>query len=181
MMTAALALLASATIGSTSESYAGRSSTAGSAIPAPLARGWHSGTTSAVTVATEPAATAVLESPLAKPRPGRPYAGGSPALTIHSARNEVESFLVVVNGGAKGLTGVAIDIPAEPVAGAAIALYAAHYVNISKPSGCSNGPTGLCPDALVPAVDVYVGEKRNAFPMAVPDGENRVAWAGEEL
>ena len=145
------------------------------AILAPFPRGWHSGTTSAVT--NEPAATAVLESPLAKPRPGRPYAGGSPALTIHSARNEVESFLVVVNGGAKGLTGVTIDIPAEPVAGAAIALYAAHYVNITKPSGCSNGPTGLCPDALVPAVDVYVGETRNAFPMAVPAGENRVAWA----
>jgi hypothetical protein len=25
-------------------------------------------------------------------------------------------------------------------------------------------------------VDVYVGEQRNAFPLAVPAGENRVVW-----
>ncbi len=34
----------------------------------------------------------------------------------------------------------------------------------------------LFPDALVPERDSFYGEDRNAFPMAVPAGENRMAW-----
>ena len=50
--------------------------------------------------------SAVLESSLAKPRPTGAYEGGTATLQLHSARNEVESFLVIVSGGAAGLTGV---------------------------------------------------------------------------
>ena len=34
----------------------------------------------------------------------------------------------------------------------------------------------LFPDALVPERDSFYGEDRNAFPMTVPAGENRMAW-----
>jgi hypothetical protein len=34
----------------------------------------------------------------------------------------------------------------------------------------------LFPDALVPERDPFYGEDRNAFPMSVPAGENRMAW-----
>ena len=41
----------------------------------------------------------VLESALAKPRPSGTYGAGRPILPIHCAKNEAESFLVVVSGG----------------------------------------------------------------------------------
>jgi sialidase-1 len=118
---------------------------------------------------------AVLESALAKPRPLTPYAGGAPTLHLHAARNEVESFLVVVNGGRAGLTGVAIDLAAPSGPIGAATLFAARYVNATKPSGCS-GAAGLWADPLVPDTDVYVGERRNAFPLTVPPGQSRFAW-----
>ena len=118
--------------------------------------------------------SAVLESALAKPRPAGAYAGGRAVLPVHCARNEVESFLVVVSGGAAGLTGVTVGF-AAPLAGAAVTLHAARYVHATKPTGCT-GAAGLWADPLVPDVDVYVGERRNAFPLAVPAGENRVVW-----
>lgn len=34
----------------------------------------------------------------------------------------------------------------------------------------------LFPDALIPKVDYFYGETRNAFPYTIPAGENRVAW-----
>lgn len=116
----------------------------------------------------------VLESALAKPRPSGTYGAGRPILPIHCAKNEAESFLVVVSGGASGLTDVVVDFPA-PLAGAAVSLHAARYVNATKATGCT-GATGLWADPLVPAVDVYAGERRNAFPLTVPAGENRIVW-----
>jgi hypothetical protein len=35
---------------------------------------------------------------------------------------------------------------------------------------------GQYPDALVPAVDEYVNETRNALPVSVPAGQTRVLW-----
>ena len=81
---------------------------------------------------------------------------------------------MVVSGGASGLTDVVVDFPA-PLAGAAVSLHAARYVNATKATGCT-GATGLWADPLVPAVDVYAGERRNAFPLTVPAGENRIVW-----
>eukprot|EP01052_Picozoa_sp_SAG31_P016633 SAG31_NODE_1108_length_9862_cov_5.407662_4_plen_1095_part_00 len=119
--------------------------------------------------------SAVLESALVKPRPRAPYRGGAPTLQLHIARNEVESFLVVVSGGSSaGLTGVTVKLDADGPIGAAT-LFAARYVNASKPSGCS-GAVGLWADPLVPDTDVYVGERRNAFPLTVPSGQSRFAW-----
>jgi hypothetical protein len=95
---------------------------------------------------------------------------------VHSAKNEVESFLVVISAGEAELTNVTVDFARSLVAaGAAVTLYAARYVNATKATGCT-GATGLWADPLVPDVDVYVGEKRNAFPLRVPAGENRIVW-----
>ena len=87
-------------------------------------------------VKTDEGPVAVLESALAKPRPTQAYAGGSRTLPLHAARNEVESFLVVINGGGAGLTGVTVHFP-PPLAGGAVTLHAARYVNATKPTGCS--------------------------------------------
>ena len=89
---------------------------------------------------------AVLESALAKPRPTQAYGGGSRTLPLHAARNEVESFLVVVNGGGGGLTDVTVRFP-PPLAGGAVTLHAARYVNATKATGCSGAvgePRSAC-------------------------------------
>jgi hypothetical protein len=133
------------------------------------------------------AVSAGLASALTKPRPTGPTAaaassssggsstgGGSASLAVYSGRNEVESFLIIVNGGARGIDGVQVDVPL-PMPGAAVMLHAAHYHMCEKPSGCS-GARGLWPDALVPDVDLHVRQKRNAFPLAVPARQNRIVW-----
>jgi arabinan endo-1,5-alpha-L-arabinosidase len=103
---------------------------------------------------------AVLESALAKPRPAGAYYTDQAVLQVHCAKNEVESFIVVISGGSAGLTGVTVDFTV-PLAGATVSLHAARYVNATKSTGCS-GATGLWADPLVPDVDVYVGVSKTA-------------------
>ena len=79
--------------------------------------------------------------------------------------------MVVSSGSAAALTGVTVEVAAAaPIS--SVMLYAARYVNATKSSGCS-GAVGLWADPLVPDTDIYVGEKRNAFPLTVPAGRNR--------
>lgn len=57
-------------------------------------------------------------------------------------------------------------------------LYREAYVDVAVRSGphAVALPTGRWPDALVPDVDPYLGQRRNAFPFSVPAGENRVVY-----
>lgn len=98
---------------------------------------------------------------------------------LAAAANEGEGFQAVVAGGEGGLTGVSAamsdlvgpaTIPADRVT-----VYREEYLEVRQPSD-ANGLTGPVPDALVPAVDPFVGEERNAFPFDVPAGELRVLW-----
>lgn len=55
------------------------------------------------------------------------------------------------------------------------------WINTSWKCGGATAPAVdarrcLFPDALVPERDAFYGEDRNAFPMTVPAGENRMAW-----
>jgi hypothetical protein len=68
------------------------------------------------------------------------------------------------------LTGPGGAIPEENVV-----IYREEYVDVSRRSD-SEGATGRWPDALIPARDPIYGEARDAFPVDVPAGENRVAW-----
>src|SRR5262249_38964053 len=54
-------------------------------------------------------------------------------------------------------------------------LYREEYLDIKIPSSIE-GHAGRWPDALVPDVDAYVGERRRAFPFDVPPGEGRALW-----
>eukprot|EP01045_Picozoa_sp_COSAG04_P051256 COSAG04_NODE_21216_length_378_cov_0.584229_1_plen_125_part_11 len=100
------------------------------------------------------AGAAVLESALAKPSPERPWPRGSPrrwALT--AAKNEYESFLVVLNGP---LQGVRVAPPAFPQGTARSMVFAARYVKATRAAGCL-GRVGLTMDPRVPDGDVLVG------------------------
>src|SRR4051794_12983767 len=92
--------------------------------------------------------------------------GGAEA-RIDAASGEWEAFQVVVRGPLSGVRATArVDGLPAPL------LYRVAYLEVKTPSS-SEGRPGLWPDALVPDVDAFVGEKRNAFPFDVPAGEQR--------
>jgi hypothetical protein len=87
---------------------------------------------------------------------------------IAAAQNEFESFHVVVTGAASGVS-VGLeglnDGRGHTITGRDAILYREALINVASPTG-GDGAAGLWPDALIPAIDPIVGEKRNAFPDA---------------
>ena len=94
---------------------------------------------------------------------------------VAAAQNEYEPFLVVLNGP---LTNVSIHDLRLPAAVSAIEhrVYRVEYVNVVNVSDCDSPGPGRYPDALIPAVDEYVNETRNALPVTVPANQSRVLW-----
>jgi hypothetical protein len=106
---------------------------------------------------------------------------GSTTARISAASNELESFQVVITAGAAPLRGATVSL-ASPLQGPGgtipardVTIYREAYLDIKHPSDLE-GSKGRWPDALIPKVDPFYGEHRNAFPVNVPAGENRVAW-----
>jgi hypothetical protein len=106
---------------------------------------------------------------------------GASRARISAARNEFESFQVVVSADTASLRGVNVSV-ASPLTGPGgaiplrnVRIYREAYLDIKQPSDLE-GSRGRWPDALIPKVDEFYGERRNAFPVNVPAGENRVAW-----
>ena len=103
---------------------------------------------------------------------------GEPEAQLEAARGEWEPFQIVVHAAHGTLVGVTADASALSGPGplAAPRLYREQYLEIKTPSSVE-GHAGPWPDALVPDVDAWVGEKRRAFPFDVPAGETRAIWA----
>ncbi len=53
-------------------------------------------------------------------------------------------------------------------------MYVEQFIDLVKASSVDGG-TGR-PDALIPGIDRYVNERRNAFPLSVPRGQNQPLW-----
>jgi hypothetical protein len=126
------------------------------------------------------APTVTVADSLATVRPDQPASGPTSAV-ISAARNEFESFQVVVAAGDAVSPGVSVSL-AQPLTGAGgtipaanVSIFREEYLNLRRASDLE-GDTGPWPDALIPTVDAYYGEARNAFPVDVPAGQNRVAW-----
>jgi len=119
-----------------------------------------------------------LESAMVKIRP-QTQPGTLRELSLFAARNEFVSFQVAFHGGQTGLTvsGVSLHTLQGPglIAGGNITLYREAFLDITRPSSPDPKP-GLWPDGLIPDIDELVGEKRLAFPFAVPPGEARAIW-----
>jgi MYXO-CTERM domain-containing protein len=111
-----------------------------------------------------------------KIRPGaQPPAGATATAKIAAAKNEFESFQVVITGQAKGVSmslEALSDGAGHTISGRDVVLYREALINVAFPSG-GDGAAGMWPDALVPDVDPIMGEKRNAFPFDVPANESR--------
>jgi len=110
-----------------------------------------------------------------KVRPTDPPGAGT-SVHLSAARNEFEPFQVVVQGAATGVQATASDLVGPgTIPASQISLYREALYNAINPSG-PDGATGRWPDGLVPDVDGFVHEKRNAFPFDVPAGEERAIW-----
>jgi hypothetical protein len=107
----------------------------------------------------------------------RPDAAPRPATqaSLEAARNEFEAFQVVVTGHAARVSAEATPLQSGGAAIADVKLYREDLIDLAQPSSLDGG-TGRWPDALVPDVDDVVGERRNAFPFDVGDGESRAIW-----
>lgn len=124
---------------------------------------------------TAASAAQVWTAPAAqKIRPQTP-AGSASTAKLSAAQNEFESVHVVVTGQASGVSMSLASLDdgrGNVISGRDVVLYREALIEVKRPSG-QDGATGQWPDALVPDVDPIAGEKRNAFPFDVPEGESR--------
>lgn len=104
--------------------------------------------------------------------------GSTQLSQIEAARNEYEMFQVVIRngGGTLRVTDVHFALPTLPRGNLSdverVMVYRTGYMNVTTPSN-SEGATGLWPDALIPKIDTYACEQRNAFPVDVPVNRNQ--------
>ena len=120
--------------------------------------------------------------PLAKVKPLDPV----PSLLLKSVdlyagRNEFEPFQIVLRGRAQDLSGIDIGFSdlrtteGAEISSKNVTVYLEEFVNLRHPSSIEGGE-GLWPDPLIPRVDRYANEVRNAFPFTVRRGRNQPLW-----
>lgn len=94
---------------------------------------------------------------------------GGISLTM-AAKNEYEPFFVVFQGH-QTVQGVVVN---TSTSGIDVAVYRLGTVSVVNVTDCDSPGPGKYHDPLIPDVDVYVGEKRAAFPFTVQDDETVV-------
>jgi len=122
------------------------------------------------------------ENSLTKIQPATPVKPRPSAIYLSAARNEYEPFQVVVRSIGGALRGVDVDLSDfHGGRGAKIScrenctIYRELYIRVTTPSG-PYGSIGEWPDPLIPKIDRYAGERRNAFPFDVPQDRNQPIW-----
>ena len=122
--------------------------------------------------------TVVLTHGAVKVRPDAAVPSSAVVKQVAAARNEYESFQVVVSvpdgGSSAVVTSVGVSLPSA-LGPEAFLVHRQAYLNISVVSNCAGDP-GRWPDPLIPDTDVYAKQKRNAFPVTVPSGTNQAFW-----
>jgi hypothetical protein len=120
--------------------------------------------------------------PLAKVRPFDPVPNApAKSVDLYAGRNEFEPFQIVLRGKSKDLSGVDIGFSDFHSADGAeisannVTVYLVEFVNLKRPSSIEGGD-GLWPDPLIPRVDRYANEARNAFPFTVRRDRNQPLW-----
>ncbi len=135
--------------------------------------------TNNVTVTLPTGASPVsLLSTMVKVRPYDIVAAATPPLNVPVAGNQYASWQVVVEGRAEDLTGVNLTVSnfndglGNSIPSSNAVIYLQKYVNAFYPSRTQTD-IGEFPDPLIPKVDPFVNETRNAFPFTV----NRISPA----
>jgi Glycoside hydrolase 123, catalytic domain len=103
-------------------------------------------------------------------------------IQFSAARNEFESFQVHIQAVTNPIQlDVTVNDFVDSISGTVIPaatnvfIYREAYLNITQLSDVY-GRLGVTPDPLVPKVDPYFHQARNAFPETIPVGETRSAW-----
>lgn len=113
----------------------------------------------------------------------RPTDRPSPAARaeLWAGRNEFEPFQIALTSTGGPTAQVSARL-SQPLAGSCgtigaenVTLYRQVYHHVAVPS-FGEAAAGDWPDALIPDVDPYLRQKRNAFPFDVPAGETRAIW-----
>jgi len=119
-------------------------------------------------------------------------AGNGAKVSLSAARDEYQSFQIVVNGASQGLKNVDVKISdlvgpvGEVIPRTSFTLYREKYVYVSSSSpnwGGTNKPlgTGWYPDGLIPFTDPETGKPLSgatlrAVPFDVKTGNNQPVW-----
>ena len=135
------------------------------------------------TVRADPANTSVwITGPLEKVLQTNTTPGSTQSLQISAARNEFADFQVHALPTANSIQmNVKVGDFTNSQAGYVIPsatnvfLYREAYLNITTLSD-QNGTLGVTPDPLIPTVDPYFGQTRNAFPVTVQANQTQSAW-----
>jgi len=119
---------------------------------------------------------------LTKVRPLDPFPVSPVAVAaLYAGRNEFEPFQIVLRADEKDVANIDIRVSDLRTSRGAeisrnnITVYFEQFLNVTKPSAIG-GAAGPWPDALIPRVDRYANEKRNAFPFALRRGQNQPLW-----
>jgi len=105
-------------------------------------------------------ATAV--SSLVKVRPGDTLPPRT-RVSLHAARGECEGFQLATTAPARQVRPGPLSLQGPAGKRLQGALYREAFLTVASPSG-PDGATGAWPDPLIPEVDAYAHEPRNAFP-----------------
>lgn len=105
---------------------------------------------------------------------------------LQAARNEYETFRLIVHAGAEALTDVKVAVsaltgPGGTIPPGQVALFREHYIDCATLSYASTAPPGWYPDALLPYVDPVTGKapakaKYMATSCRVEPGQNQGFW-----
>ncbi|MBI3895005.1 MAG: DUF4091 domain-containing protein [Acidobacteria bacterium] len=119
---------------------------------------------------------------LIKVRPNdAPPAGNMRGAELFAGRNEFESFQIVLRSDRHDVEKVDLQISdlressGSSIASKNVTIYLERYLKLEFPSSAEGG-TGEWPDPLIPRIDRYAGEKRNAFPFSLLRSRNQPLW-----
>src|SRR5206468_181134 len=99
---------------------------------------------------------------------------------LHAARNEFEAFQIVLHS-TEPMSGLDVAAPdlsdgqGHTITADFIQIYFVGTVPVARPSR-EHGETGDWPDPLIPRVDSWFHEKRNAFPFSLVPRRNQAVW-----
>lgn len=100
---------------------------------------------------------------------------------LSAAQNEFEPFQVVLRTEKQVVKGVDVEVTdlvgdrSTISAKDNVTVYFEKYIHLSTPSSIE-GEAGDWPDALIPRVDRYAGQRRNAFPLVLAARKNQPVW-----
>ncbi len=124
-------------------------------------------------------ATAVRETQ--KIRPTNPAPPAQSSIALSCARNEFCAFQVAVSAPASGAVTVSsLSLGALTGCGGTLStgnamVYREGFLDVTTTSNAA-GALGQWPDPLIPTVDAFYGEPRNAFPASVAASQTQGFW-----